>query len=277
MSTQQPRSARLAALACAVALAVVLAGHAAAGDTPHATLRDFQLSGQYVLHVDGKLVSAAKIHHSRRGAAYLILADAFEDPVLVLQRTRRVESLPEASLIERETGGFDVSADAETSDHGPFKLMGTDVTFKVEDLEVRLKPRPPLTGTHWSKKIVEHSPEYARAAKVYRPDPAKMKILADSEMEARVQIFFGTWCTFCNKFLPNTLKVEEELKKEGTKIRFEFHGLPPPPAAWVTKEATQMRVKRLPTGLIFVGGKQVGRLEGNDWIKPERALSRYLK
>ena len=96
-------------------------------------------------------------------------------------------------------------------------------------------------------------------------------------MEARVQIFFGTWCSFCNKFLPNTLKVEEELKKSGTKITFEFHGLPPPPAAWVTKEATKMRVKRLPTGLIFVNGKQVGRLEGNDWIKPEKSLSRIIK
>ena len=277
MSTPQPLRACLAALACIVAVAATFGGHAAADDTPHATLRDFQLSGQYVLNVEGKLVSKAKIHHSRRGAAYLIQADAFEDPVLVLQRTRRIESLPEASLLEREAGGFDVAADAKTQDQGTFKLIGGDVVFEVGDLKARLKPRPPLTGTHWSKKIVEHSPEYGRAAKVYRPDPAKMKILAGSEMEARVQIFFGTWCSFCNKFLPNTLKVEEELKKDGTKITFEFHGLPPPPAAWVTKEATQMRVKRLPTGLIFVDGKQVGRLEGNDWIKPERALSRYLK
>ena len=278
MSTSS-RRARLAVLGCALLLGFLPGGFGAAqaDDKPHATLQDFQLSGQYVLHVDGKLVSAAEIYHSKRGAAYLIVTDAFEQPVLVLQRTRRVEGVEAEALLEPDGGGFDVSADATTCDHGAFRLVGTDVVFKVQESDARLKPRPPLTGTHWSKKIVEHSPEYARAAKTYRPDPAQMKVLADSEMEARVQIFFGTWCSFCNKFLPNTLKVEEELKKSGTRITFEFHGLPPPPAAWVTKEATKMRVKRLPTGLIFVDGRQVGRLEGNDWIKPERSLSRFLK
>ena len=252
-------------------------GSARAEDVPHATLQDFQLSGQYVLHADGKLVSDAKIYHSKRGAAYLIVADPLESPVLVLQRTRRVEEVEAADLLERTDGGLDVAAGAKTRDQGAFRLLGADVTFKVEEVDARLKPRPALTGTHWSAKIIEHSPEYARAAQAYRPDPAQLKILSDSQMEARVQIFFGTWCSFCNKFLPNTLKVEEELKKSGTRITFEFHGLPPPPAAWVTKEATKMRVKRLPTGLIFVDGKQIGRLEGHDWIKPERSLSRFLR
>ncbi len=277
MSTQQHRRARLVALGFAVALLALGVSSAVAEDAPHATLQDFQLSGQYVLHADGKRVSAAKIYHSRRGAAYLVVTDVFEEPVLVLQRTRRVEGVEPEALLERENGGIDLAADATRCDHGRFRLLGTDVAFKVPEIDTRLKLRPPLTGTHWSKKVVEHSPEYGRAAQAYKPDPAKMKLLAESDVEARVQIFFGTWCAFCNKFLPNTLKVEEELKKKGTRITFEFHGPPPPPAAWVTKEATMMRVKRLPTGLIFVDGKKIGRLEGNDWIKPERSLSRILK
>jgi len=277
MSTQPTCSATLAVIGCALLLLVVTVGPARAEGEPHATLQDFQLSGQYVLHVAGKTVSDATIYHSKRGAAYLIVTDTFETPVLVLQRKRRAEGVDAEGLLERKGGGFDVAAGAELCDHGAFRLVGRDVAFKVDGQDARLKPRPHLTGTHWSKKIVEHSPEYARAAQAYRPDAAKMKILADSGMEARVQIFFGTWCSFCNKFLPNTLKVEEELKKAGTKITFEFHGLPPPPAAWVTKEATKMRVKRLPTGLVFVDGKQIGRLEGNDWIKPERSLTRIIK
>ena len=276
MTTPQTPGARLAVLV-GVLLLVGGAVAARADGQAHPTLQDFQLSGQYVLHVEGKLDSDARIYHSRRGAAYLIVAEAFETPVAVLQRKRRVEGIDGEGLLERDDGGYDVAVRARTRDYGPFRLVGTDVTFRVGAQAARLKPRPPLTGTHWSKKLVEHSPEYGRAAERYRPDPTQLKVLADSGMEARVQIFFGTWCSFCNKFLPNTLKVEEELKEAGTKIRFEFHGLPPPPAAWVTKEATRMRVKRLPTGFIFVDGKQIGRLEGNDWIKPERSLSRIIK
>jgi len=262
-------------LACLAALVAV--GPALAGGTPHATLQDFQRSGQYVLYVEGKLDADARLYYTERGAAYLILSDALSGPVLVLQRKGTVEGVDPEALLERDDEGLDLAADAQTCDHGRFALRGADVAFKVGEDEVRLKPRPPLTGTYWSDKILEHSPEYARAAKAYHPDPDKMQVLADSKMEARVQIFFGTWCSFCNRFLPNTLKVEEELKKRGTRITFEFHGLPPPPAAWVTKEATQMRVKRLPTGLIFVDGKQIGRLEGNDWIKPERSLATIIK
>jgi thiol-disulfide isomerase/thioredoxin len=160
---------------------------------------------------------------------------------------------------------------------GKFRLVGADVAFNVKDVPARLKPKPPLLGTHWSKKLVEHMPEYGRAAKKYKPDAGKVKALAENGKEARVQIFFGTWCSFCTRFLPNTLKLEEELKKAGGKVTFEFHGLPPPPAAWSTREALQMRVRRLPTGLVFVDGKMIGRLEGNEWIRPEASLSRVIK
>ena len=244
---------------------------------PHPELRDFLPSGHYVLHVDGKLAPKAKIYHSKRAAAYLILDDAFEVGVLVMPRNGCVEAVDKDKVEGRDDDGLDVTRDAAPCGLGKFRLVGTDVVFRVKNKPARLKQKPPLLGTHWSSKVVEHSPEYGRAAKKYRPDAAKMKTLAATKKEARIQIFFGTWCTFCNRFLPNTFKVEEELKKTDAKVTFEFHGLPPPPAAWSTKEALQMRVRRLPTGLIFVDGKMVGRLEGNDWIKPEASLSRVLR
>jgi hypothetical protein len=37
-----------------------------------------------------------------------------------------------------------------------------------------------------------------------------------------------------------------------------------------------MGVKKLPTGFIFVDNKLIGRLEGNDWIRPEVSLSRII-
>ena len=111
MSTQHTLRARRAALCCACAL-ILGAVSARAAEDADPTLRDFQLSGQYVLHLDGKLVGDTKIYHSRRGAAYLLVADELEGPVVVLQRLRRVEALKTEDLIDREGGGFDLKARA---------------------------------------------------------------------------------------------------------------------------------------------------------------------
>ena len=275
-SAARGRGRRAGVLVCALLLAIVVTSPRASAE-PHPELRDFLPSGHYVLHVEGKLAAKATIYHSKRAAAYLIVDDAFDVGVLVMPRNGCVEAVDTDKVEARDDGGLDVTRDAAPCGLGKFRLVGTDVVFEVKDKKARLKQKPPLLGTHWSSKVIEHSPEYGRAAKKYKPDAAKMKTLAGTKKEARIQIFFGTWCTFCNRFLPNTFKVEEELKKTDAKVTFEFHGLPPPPAAWSTKEALQMRVRRLPTGLIFVDGKMIGRLEGNDWIKPEASLSRVLR
>lgn len=260
-----------------IVVALLLASPLAAVSDGHSEYKDFFLSGRYVLRADGKPVPKAKIYHSDRAAAYLLVADVFEHAVLILPRTGCVEGVTAEQLKEREDGGIDLLIDATPCRLGKFRLEGADVVFCVGKMPARLQPKPPLIGTHGSSELVEHSPEYARAAKLYEPDPAKMEILVGSKMEARIQIFYGTWCSFCNRFLPNTMKVEEELKKKGTKLTFEFHGLPRPPAAWATKEATKMRVRRLPTGFVFVEGRQIGVIEGNDWIRPEVSLSRIIR
>ena len=259
-----------------VVLAAALGSGAVARAEPHAELRDFLPSGHYVLEVDGKGISGARILHSERAGAYLVITDAFDTAVLVMPRTGCIEAVEADQMTEREDGGIDLKVDASPCNLGKFSLQGADVVFEVKGKPARLKQKPPLIGTHWSETLLEHTPEYGRAAQKYAPGEAPMKILKEAGTEARIQIFFGSWCTFCNRFLPNTIKVEEELKKAGSKLTFEFHGLPPPPAAWSTKEALRMRVRRLPTGLIFIDGKLAGRLEGNDWIKPEVSLARII-
>jgi hypothetical protein len=272
-----PPAVRILGTALLVAILVGGLGPDPACAEPHPDLREFLPTGTYVLQVEGKAAPKAKIFHSTKATAYLILDDAFDVGVLLLQRNRCVEAVDKEKIEDRDDGGIDVTRDADPCGLGKFNFVGKDVAFTVKAKKVRLKLKPPLLGTHWSKKLVEHMPEYGRAAARYKPDPAKVEALAKVDEETRVQIFFGTWCSFCTKFLPNTLALERELKKAGGKITFEFHGLPPPPAAWSTKEALQMRVRRLPTGLIFSGRKLIGRLEGNDWIKPEASLARVIK
>ncbi len=260
-------------------IAVPLLGSLDATGKPnrHPELRDFLRTGKYAVHLEGAEVQDAKLYHSAPSAAYLIVADVFDTAILVMPRTGCVETVAADEMKIQEDGSIDLIVDATPCRLGKFRLEGADVVFRVKDATARLTPKPPLIGTHWSAQVLEHSPEYGQAAKVYRPDMASVEALANSKAEARVQIFFGTWCSFCNRFLPNTLKLEEELKKRGSSISFEFHGLPAPPAAWVTPEATRYQVTKLPTGFVFVNDRQVGRLEGNDWIRPEVALARVLR
>jgi len=276
--TMGPRSpSRRPALVAAV-LALALAWALAAGADPSSptTLKGFQRSGQYLLHASGKAIPDARIYYSRRAAAYLVLSDVFEYGVMILPRTRCVEKVTEEEMTEEDDGSIDVKKSTTPCSLGRYRLEGPDVVFKVGKVRARLEPKPPLLGGHLAAALIEHTPEYLRAAKVYKPDPKLMKELEASKKKARIQIFFGSWCSFCSRFLPNVLKVERLLKGK-TKLHFEYFGLQPPPAAWVSPTATKMGVKKLPTGIIFIDGKEVGRIIGTEWIRPERYLVKYLK
>lgn len=72
------------------------------------------------------------------------------------------------------------------------------------------------------------------------------------------------------------LRVEDELKGSGSKIQFEYYGLPQGPAMAKDPEAVRMGVNSVPTGFVYVNGKQVGRLAGEAWAAPEKALRDML-
>lgn len=256
-------------------LATLPSGLVQAEPDSHPTLKDFQRTGQYELRVKDEVLADAQIYHSESAYAYLVVTSAFEFAVLVLPRTRCVESVKTEEMTTREDGGIDVRKDVTPCSLGRFRLEGANVIFPVGDVEARLEPKPPLEGAHRRDAVLEHSPEYERAAKAYVPDAEAMDVLKQSARKARIQIFFGTWCTFCNRFIPCVLRVEEGLAE--TELAFEYYGLPAPPAAWVSEASTRMGVKRLPTGIIFIDDKEVGRVIGTEWVRPEKALLRYLR
>jgi hypothetical protein len=67
------------------------------------------------------------------------------------------------------------------------------------------------------------------------------------------------------------LKVEDQLT--GSKIRFEYYGMP---RDFNDPEAKRLSIKGVPTAIVYVNGRQVGRLEGQDWASPEASLTRLL-
>lgn len=263
----------LAALLALVAMTAATAG-VSAQPTPAVdnVLNGFKRTGDYLLLVNGKPVPAAEIYRNDRLPAYLILSQAFPNVVLLMPGTMTVETVPAAKLVRSKDGTVGVAADADTKPQGKFKLEGDKVVFAAEGRTGSLGSNPPLLGARKSPDLKNHSPEYITTAKGYTPKPAIIAALKQERKPVRVKVFFGSWCPHCKEHLPFLLRIEDELRGSGSSIQFEYYGLPK--GFSNEPEAKKYNVDGVPLAIVFVNGKEAGRIRGDaSWAAPEAALS----
>jgi thiol-disulfide isomerase/thioredoxin len=251
------RTTRFASLATLAAL-LPAALPALAQVPSDAVLRDFVPTGDYLLEVAGKEVPKAAIYHSERAAAYLVLTSSFDSPVLLSPRAGSVESVNLMKVVKRDDGAIDLLADATLQSLGRFQVDGQEIAFRVDGREARLAPNPPLAGIHPRADLLAHSPEYGYGAALYHPDDGVLAQLRRRTKPVQVRVFFGSWCPHCKRYLPNVLKVQEELK--GSKVAFEYYGVASPPEGWQDPELLRLGVHGVPTAIIYLGGKELGRI-----------------
>ncbi len=259
---------RLAALGLTLA---VLALPAAAQPSADDAIRGLTLVGSFQVVLDGKVSPKAEVFQTNQPPSLLIMTSELPAPVLI--RGQWVESV-HIMKIARRGEVIDLLSGATLERLGPYQILpgGEGVGFTVGGRRVELKEKPPLLKLHSARDIEEYDPKYARLAGDYQPDPQSLKKLKARGEAVRVRTFFGTWCSACQRYLPLLLKVEHALS--GSAIRFEYYGLPR--SFGNEPEAKKMKITGVPTGVVFVGGREVGRLSGNDWYKPEAALDQIL-
>lgn len=269
---------RSAFLALALAL-LTLPGEsvfaaAASGVPPDGLLRDFEPSGTYQLVVDGKPVAEAGIFENAKLPAVLVIASALPSPVLLRPGRRTVEAVSVASIARQEDGSVDLAADAQLLPLGEFKAAGASVAFSYGPKRASLDPKPALVGLHTAEELRQHDPHYARAASEHAVSEAAIAALRGQPAAVKVRVFFGSWCPVCKQRVPSMLAVEQALA--GSRVEFEYQGLPAPPAAWKDPEAVRLKVTGVPTAIVFVDDRAVGRLLGQDWSTPEVELARLV-
>jgi len=266
------RRALLPSLAALLLAAASVHAQAAPSD---AVLRDFQRSGIRVLVVNGQEDKKAEIYLNESIPAYLILPSPASalSPILLTPRAGTVETVSLAKVARQKDGTVDLLADAVMTPQGAFKVEGDDVTFTTEGKRAALAPSPPLLGVKKNADLKTHSPEYARLAQSYAPQAAALQALRKTAQPVTVRVFFGSWCPFCREHVPLLLKVEDQLGG-ASKIRFEYYGLPP--HDFKEPEAQRMGIKSVPTAIVSVNGRQVGRIEAAEWDAPEAALAKLL-
>jgi thiol-disulfide isomerase/thioredoxin len=248
----------------------------AQGTPSDSVLRGFKPNGEYALLVGGKEDKGAQIYRSDSVPAYLIISSALPSPVLLTPRDgMKTQTVSLMKIAKQPDGSVDLLADAALKPQGIFQVTGERVTFTSEGRPASLVPKPPLVGLKKAAELKAHSPEYVSGASAYKPNPQMLAALRKQPQPVRVRVVFGSWCPHCKELLPHLLRIEDEIK--GSKIQFEYFGLPRPPAAWQDPEALRLKVRGVPTAVIYnSSGKEIGRLVDNDWTSPESALNRVL-
>ena len=239
----------------------------------HSLLRDFEPMGEYVLMVGGAPLPAVKMYRSEKaGAAVLMTGPGLRSALLLMPRDKVVQRVDPAKVVVGADGRAALLADAQPVRESGFTVEGMEVVFTVEGKPARLKEKPYLLGPHPGKDLLDHDVAYAFRARQYNPSPALVKALRQAVNPIRVRVFFGNWCPHCGQMVPRILRLADALA--GSQVRFEFYGLPSPFDK--EPEAKRMGITGVPTGVVYRGTKEVGRIAGNEWSIPELAIKKIL-
>ncbi len=234
--------------------------------------RDFEPIGEYQFELGGEVLAKAEIFQSRRAAAFLVLAPELSSPLLINPRTKSVESVHLMKVARQQDGSIDLLADATFGYLGTFRVAGTELDFDVKGKSARLRPKPPILGFQEAEALRSQKPEYDRLAAAYEPSSRHLGALKALDGEARVVIYFGTWCPTCSRLVPRVLRLSEELA--GSKLDIDYYGLPNDMSDDPAAERDD--IHGVPTGIVYAGGKEIARLSVKELNAPETALARIL-
>lgn len=265
-----------AVLALSLFAAVLFVGATpVASQQAHATLRGFEITGEYQLLIEGRVVEDAELRLSQTAAALLITAGDLEAPLLVWARSSRVDQIRAADMLPGKAGAVDLADGLEREYLGDFTPADKEFVLPIAERDVRMRAKPPLLGDRSLAELLEHSPGYRNGMNSYTPSADAIAQLGSLD-GIEIEVYFGSWCGVCKNYLPFFLEVHEALSATSVSVR--YFGLDYPPEGWQAPEVTQREVKGLPTAIVLRNGKEVGRFSGGKaFAKPEQALLDALK
>lgn len=261
------KSKRFASAACLAALFLSTALHGQGGRST----TEFVLYGAYEVKVNGQVAAQAQVYRSRRPAVFLL--SGLAQPLLIHPIKRKVEALS-LSLSDQE-GRVILPSGYRSEDLGAFSVDSSGgVKFKYKEEEVFLKKGGDLLGIHQAADLLRYDPNYGWKASAYRPEAPLVEQLKKTSAAVEVTVFFGSWCQYCQEYVPRTLQLEKELA--GSRVKFRYFGLPNGDFSQIP-EAVQNGIQRVPTSIVKIDGREVGRIINDESKNPERKLSRVLR
>jgi thiol-disulfide isomerase/thioredoxin len=233
----------------------------------------YLITGRFVLETDGALDPSARVF-ARTGSRNLVVdCETLEGPVYVVPQDKAVRPLDASMLLALDEDALKVLAGAAgTATVSALDIEGAAARFAAEGHEYRLAPAPNLLGEVDLETLLAKNPEYRRVARGYEPSPEDIATLRACSRPVRVDVYFGTWCGFCSRFMPRLIRVLQE--GGNPRIQVLFHGVPRKIS--LDPAARSAGVQGVPTAVVSAGGQELGRLESTMWHQPEVALAAML-
>jgi hypothetical protein len=252
-------------------LALVLSASALLAQDVDPNLAAFKLSGDYQLIVDGQAASG-DIYYSEHAGALLIQSSAFPSPVLLRPRANTAETVNVMKVMKKEDGSIDLLRGAVLAAQGSLSMTGDSVSFTADKKKGELKPKGPLLGLRTVYEVTAHNPEYLVSAKNYQPNSDAISSLRNEKTAVTVRVYYGSWCPHCRLKVPHAVKDEQLLK--GSQITFQYWGVPQ--KFGTDPEAQRLKLEAVPTGIVYIQNKEIGRIEAEAWDAPEVRIEEIL-
>jgi thiol-disulfide isomerase/thioredoxin len=274
------RGLALACFVCAVvALAwLVPAASPAAADDGSSSSR-YLLTGHFQLRIDEQVQEDARIYKAESGAPEILIAGGdLPGPLLLTARERTIRDVaPDKLSFPGDGQQIAVVEEGALGRQGPAKVTGQKLYFHLPGGKRGIiEPREAILGEITAERILEDLPEFARNVDGYEANVGQIRLLS-SASDARVRVFFGTWCSHCEQVVPRLVKLQQQLEGEGPTIT--YHGVP----RRISEDplARRLDVHAVPTAVVFRGdaldpASVVGKLSGAELDRPEQALSAAL-
>ncbi len=260
-----PKSLALTAILAAIALP----------SSAQPAMEGFAPIDKYVFVLDGEEQPGAEIYQSQAAGSFLVITSGLESPVLVAARSAAVSTVNLMKVDQQPNGNVNLLAGSTLEPLGKFTIAGDGIRFTVGDRPAELRNKPWLLGAQDLEGMRAYSAGYRRGADEYECSEPLLRQLREDGRPVEVKVFFGSWCPHCEQVLPRVLKVAEEL--EGSGVRLSFYGLPRGRGFSIDAEVKRFDIETVPTGVVLIDGREVGRISGSGWKIPELAIKNAIE
>jgi thiol-disulfide isomerase/thioredoxin len=210
----------------------------------------------YDLYVGKVEDPAARVFQSPDYQKLLILPGTGEAAFVLTLKAKQVSSAPRTSVTATADGAALVDG-ASLKTEGALVQAGADLSFKSVAGEFRLTPEPPLLGEMTRDALLKKKGDYAAAAGQYKPKGAAVSLIKSVSRPVEIVVFFGTWCSYCKKWLPRFIKTMEAAGNPNITVRYVGidENLSEPEAL-----IAQFGISKTPTFVVRMNGKEIGRI-----------------
>lgn len=235
----------------------------------------FEPDSTWQIAIDGKISERGEIWVAQKAGNSLVFdLPEFGEVILLQPRQRSVEAVARDAWFVQPDGTGAVAADVAPRNEGTFDFVNEQVSFNYGGKRLELREAPYQLGPKTMGELLASNAHYRFASARYRPSEPIIRNLRGLSTKVQVKVFFGTWCPHCSEVLPKLFSVVQAL--EGSGLTFSFHGLPKGEGFSTDPESKKYSIRGVPTAVVLVDGKEVGRIDGGSWRIPELGLQNTL-